>query len=51
MPPFRGTLALDESWAMARYLRTFIPGSETPRPEVGPADKPPATLPAPLKPE
>jgi mono/diheme cytochrome c family protein len=33
MPPFRGTMSLEESWAMARYLRTFIPGSETPRPQ------------------
>jgi mono/diheme cytochrome c family protein len=33
MPPFRGTVSLEESWAMARYLRTFLPGSETPRPE------------------
>jgi hypothetical protein len=33
MPPFRGTMSLEESWAMARYLRTFLPGSEGPRPE------------------
>ena len=33
MPPFRGTVSLEESWAMARYLRTFLPGSEMPRPE------------------
>ncbi len=33
MPPFRGTMSLEESWAMARYLRTFLPGSEMPRPE------------------
>jgi hypothetical protein len=39
MPTFRGTLTLEEAWAMARYLRTFVPGSETPRPEVGPAEK------------
>jgi len=25
MPPFRGTVSLEESWAMARYLRTFLP--------------------------
>jgi hypothetical protein len=31
MPPFRGTLTLEEGWGMARYLRTFLPGSETPR--------------------
>ena len=33
MPPFRGTLTLDETWAMARYLRTFVPGTEQPRPD------------------
>jgi mono/diheme cytochrome c family protein len=48
MPPFRGTLTLEESWAMARYLRTFVPGTETPRPDTGPAEKP-ATLPTPQK--
>jgi mono/diheme cytochrome c family protein len=35
MPAFRGTLTLEEACAMARYLRTFVPGTETPRPEVG----------------
>ncbi len=35
MPPFRGTLALEESWAMARYLRTFVPGTEVSRPDLG----------------
>jgi mono/diheme cytochrome c family protein len=51
MPIFRGTLTLEEAWAMARYLRTFIPGSETPRPDVGPAEKasPPPDLRAPTK--
>jgi len=34
MPPFRGTLTLEESWAMARYLRSFVPGSETPKPDL-----------------
>ncbi len=33
MPPFRGTLTLEEAWAMARYLRTFVPGSEVSRPD------------------
>jgi hypothetical protein len=28
MPAFRGTLSLEEDWAMARYLRTFVPGQE-----------------------
>jgi hypothetical protein len=35
MPPFRGTLTLEEAWAMARYLRTFLPGSETSRQDRG----------------
>jgi mono/diheme cytochrome c family protein len=35
MPTFRGTLALDEAWAMAHYLRSFVPGTEVSRPEVG----------------
>jgi Cytochrome C oxidase, cbb3-type, subunit III len=34
MPPFRGTITLDEGWAMARYLRTFMPGTEVSRPQV-----------------
>src|SRR5260370_9567193 len=41
MPPFRGTLTLDEAWAMARYLRTFQPGTETPRPDLGGTAKAP----------
>ena len=32
MPPFRGTLTLEEGWGMARYIRSFVPGTETPRP-------------------
>lgn len=30
MPAFRGTLSIEETWAMARYLRTFgaIPRSD-----------------------
>ncbi len=45
MPPFRGTLTLEEAWAMARYLRTFIPGTEASHPDFsepskrGPAPK------------
>lgn len=35
MPPFRGTLTLEEAWAMTRYLRTFVPGTEISRPETG----------------
>jgi len=33
MPAFRGTLSLEEAWAMARYLRTFRPGTELPLPQ------------------
>jgi mono/diheme cytochrome c family protein len=36
MPPFRGTLSLDEAWAMARYLRTFDPATQALRPDLGP---------------
>jgi mono/diheme cytochrome c family protein len=39
MPPFRGTLTLEEAWAMARYLRTFVPGTEASRPDVGSPEK------------
>jgi mono/diheme cytochrome c family protein len=33
MPTFRGTLSIEETWAMARYLRRFVPGTEVPRPD------------------
>jgi mono/diheme cytochrome c family protein len=46
MPTFRGTLTLEESWAMAHYLRTFVPGSEIARPEVGRASAPAPARPA-----
>jgi hypothetical protein len=39
MPPFRGTLSLEECWAMARYLRTFVPGTEASRPDFGRSEK------------
>jgi mono/diheme cytochrome c family protein len=39
MPPFRGTFTLEEAWAMAHYLRTFPPGSEVSRPDVGKTEK------------
>jgi hypothetical protein len=46
MPPFRGTLTLEEGWGMARYLRTFLPGSETPRPDLkAPGKAAPAPMP------
>jgi hypothetical protein len=37
MPPFRATLSLEEAWAMARYLRSFVPGTEVSRPDYGPS--------------
>jgi hypothetical protein len=49
MPPFRGTLTLEEAWGMARYLRTFVPGTETPRPDLGPEKKGERELPPPKK--
>jgi Cytochrome C oxidase, cbb3-type, subunit III len=39
MPAFRGTLSLEESWAMARYLRSFIPGTEVSPPVFPPPKK------------
>jgi hypothetical protein len=41
MPPFRGALSLEESWAIARYLRTFQPGTEISRPDYGQSPKKP----------
>ena len=35
MPSFRGTLSLEEAWAMARYLRTFVAEGEASRGDVG----------------
>jgi Cytochrome C oxidase, cbb3-type, subunit III len=32
MPQFRGTLALDEAWGLAHYLRSFVPGTEISKP-------------------
>jgi len=53
MPPWRGTLSLEEAWAIARYVRTFVPGTEMSRPDYsapalpGPAipQAPPVKLP------
>jgi hypothetical protein len=36
-------MTLEEAWAMARYLRTFIPGTEIMKPDT----KQPAELPQP----
>jgi hypothetical protein len=50
MPPFRGTLSLDEAWVMARYLRAFVPGAEASRPDFEGKEKPAAPeIPAPKK--
>jgi Cytochrome C oxidase, cbb3-type, subunit III len=49
MPAFRGTLTLEESCAMARYLNTFVPGTEVSRPDlttVARTDRPTDPLPA-----
>jgi mono/diheme cytochrome c family protein len=47
MPPFRGTLSLEEACAVGRYLRTFVPGTELSRPAPDKAEK----LEAPSPPE
>jgi Cytochrome C oxidase, cbb3-type, subunit III len=60
MPPWRGTLSLEEAWAIARYVRTFVPGTEMSRPDYGtptppgpsvppaqPAQNPPGPAPSP----
>jgi hypothetical protein len=39
MPTFRGTLSLEEAWAMARHLRTFVPGTEVSPPDFTPQKK------------
>ncbi len=35
MPQFRGALSIEETWGIARYLRTFVPGTEVPKPDLG----------------
>jgi hypothetical protein len=44
MPPFRGTLTLEEAWAMGQYLRTFVPGTEVSRPDVSQPEKLPVPV-------
>jgi mono/diheme cytochrome c family protein len=34
MPPFRGVLTVEEAFAMARYLRTLVPGTEVSPPDL-----------------
>jgi hypothetical protein len=47
MPLFRGSLSLDESWGMARYLRTFIPGTEASKPDTSKTEAPKPETPKP----
>jgi mono/diheme cytochrome c family protein len=42
MPPFRGVLTLEEACALGRYLRTFVPGTEASRPDLGKPETPAA---------
>ena len=49
MPPWRGTLSLEEAWAMSRYVRAFGTGTGPSRPDVNTPEKvapanPPAKL-------
>jgi hypothetical protein len=46
MPPFRGTLSLEEAWGMAHYLRTFVPGTEVSRPRFESVSDQPAPRPS-----
>ena len=50
MPAFRGTLTLPQAWALGRHLRTFVSGTEAPRPNLTNPAKPGATSPAPARP-
>lgn len=45
MPPWRGVLSLEEAWAMSRYVRTLVPGSEQSRPDFSAPEKPGAASP------
>lgn len=49
MPPWRGTLSLEEAWALARYIRTFVPGTEVSRPDFNAPEKLGPGVPAPSK--
>jgi cytochrome c553 len=45
MPPWRGALSIEEAWALARYVRTLVPGTEVQRPDYSaPAQAPPPRL-------
>ena len=41
MPSFRGIITVEESWALARYLHSFLPGQEVSRPGL----RPPGSVP------
>jgi mono/diheme cytochrome c family protein len=34
MPQFRGALSIEETWGIAHYLRTFVPGTEVSKPDL-----------------
>jgi hypothetical protein len=50
MPAWRGPISLEEAWALARYIRTLVPGTEPSRPDFSAPEKPAAT-PQPTAPE
>jgi mono/diheme cytochrome c family protein len=50
MPPFRGVFTLEEAWALARYVRSFIPGTEISRPDDNEPAKAGPTSPIPALP-
>lgn len=51
MPSFRGIITVEESWALARYLHSFLPGNEVSRPGLHPPDSPsPGATPAAARP-
>jgi hypothetical protein len=35
MPTFRQVMTAEQAWGLAHYLRTFVPGTETPPPDRG----------------
>ncbi|MHB1571507.1 MAG: c-type cytochrome [Solirubrobacteraceae bacterium] len=51
MPSFRGIITVEESWALARYLHSFLPGNEVSRPGLRSPNSPsPGATPAPATP-
>jgi mono/diheme cytochrome c family protein len=46
MPPWRGALSLEEAWALARYVRTLLPGTQAERPDFNMPQTTPASAPA-----